>query len=111
MAEEVKEGLFKQLFYEDNTFSLTRLIAFLGYLTFMIGSIYLLVNNIDWGGYPVFATYTGAVGAAVQTTNKYINSKYNSPTGSYGSENTGSVPSINEQSNTKKQIDPNIGSK
>lgn len=111
MAEEVKEGLFKQLFYEDDTFSLTRLIAFLGYLTFMIGSLYLLVNNIDWGGYPVFATYTGAVGAAMQTTNKYINSKYNSPTGSYGSETTVSVPSVNEQSNTKKQIDPNIGSK
>ena len=81
---EINEGLIRQLFYEDNTFSLTRLIAFLGYLTFMIGSFYLLLNNIDWGGYPVFATYTGAVGAAVQTTNKYINSKYNSPVGSYG---------------------------
>ena len=87
MAEEVKEGLFKQLFYEDDTFSLTRLIAFLGYLTFMIGSLYLLVNNIDWGGYPVFATYTGAVGAAMQTTNKYINSKYNSEVGTYKEKN------------------------
>lgn len=106
---KVKEGLFKQLFYESGMFSLTRLIAFLGYLTFMIGSFYLLVNNIDWGGYPVFATYTGAVGAAVQTTNKYINSKYNSPVGAYMYDTNGS--SINEQSNTKKQIDPNIGTK
>jgi hypothetical protein len=105
---EVKEGLIRQLFYEDNTFSLTRLIAFLGYLTFMIGSFYLLLNNIDWGGYPVFATYTGAVGAAVQTTNKYINSKYNSPVGSYGFDTN--CCNTNEQSNTKKQ-DPNIGTK
>jgi len=105
---EVKEGLCKQLFYEDNMFSLTRLIAFLGYLTFMIGSFYLLLNNIDWGGYPVFATYTGAVGAAVQTTNKYINSKYNSPVGSYGFGTN--CCDTNEQSNTKKQ-DPNIGTK
>ena len=105
---EVKEGLIRKSFYEDNTFSLTRLIAFMGYLTFMIGSFYLLINNIDWGGYPVFATYTGAVGAAVQTTNKYINSKYNSPVGSYGFDTN--CCNTNEQSNTKKQ-DHNIGTK
>lgn len=107
---EANEGLIKQLFYEDGGFSLTRLIAFLGYLTFMIGSLYLLINNIDWGGYPVFATYTGAVGAAVQTTNKFINSKYNSPVGSYSNGEL-SGAGINEQSNTKKQFDPNIGTK
>ena len=106
MAEQ-NEGLFKQLFYEDGTFSLTRLIAFLGYLTFMIGSLYLLINNIDWGGYPVFATYTGAVGAAVQTTNKFINSKYNSPVGSYSDISSQTT----EQTNTRKTFDPNTGTK
>lgn len=106
MAEQ-NEGLFRQLFYECGTFSLTRLIAFLGYLTFIIGSLYLLVNNIDWGGYPVFATYTGAVGAAVQTTNKFINSKYNSPVGSY----VDLGDQITEQTNTRKTFDPNTGTK
>lgn len=106
MAEQNK-GLIEQLFYEDDAFSLTRLIAFLGYLIFIIGSLYLLINNIDWGGYPVFATYTGAVGAAVQTTNKFINSKYNSPSGAY------SDPSYQttEQTNTRKTFDPNTGTK
>lgn len=104
---EQNEGLFKQLFYECGTFSLTRLIAFLGYLTFMIGSLYLLINNIDWGGYPVFATYTGAVGAAVQTTNKFINSKYNSPVGSY----VDLSDQTTEQTNTRKTFDPNTGTK
>lgn len=104
---EQNEGLFKQLFYEDGTFSLTRLIAFLGYLTFIIGSLYLLINNIDWGGYPVFATYTGAVGAAVQTTNKFINSKYNSPAGSYSDISSQTT----EQTNTRKTFDPNTGTK
>lgn len=106
MAEQ-NEGLFRQLFYECGIFSLTRLIAFLGYLTFMIGSLYLLINNIDWGGYPVFATYTGAVGAAVQTTNKFINSKYNSPVGSYVDLNGQTT----EQTNTRKTFDPNTGTK
>lgn len=106
MAEQ-NEGLFKQLFYECGTFSLTRLIAFLGYLTFMIGSLYLLINNIDWGGYPVFATYTGAVGAAVQTTNKFINSKYNSPAGAY----IDLSDQTTEQTNTRKTFDPNTGTK
>ena len=106
MAEQ-NEGLFKQLFYESVTFSLTRLIAFLGYLTFIIGSLYLLVNNIDWGGNPVFATYTGAVGAAVQTTNKFLNSKYNSPVGSY----VDLSDQINAQTNTRKTFDPNTGTK
>lgn len=106
MAEQ-NEGLFRQLFYECGIFSLTRLIAFLGYLTFMIGSLYLLINNIDWGGYPVFATYTGAVGAAVQTTNKFINSKYNSPVGSY----VDLSGQTTEQTNTRKTFDPNTGTK
>ena len=106
MAEQ-NEGLFRQLFYECGIFSLTRLIAFLGYLTFIIGSLYLLVNNIDWGGYPVFATYTGAVGAAVQTTNKFINSKYNSPVGSY----VDISDQTTEQTNTRKTFDPNTGTK
>lgn len=106
MAEQNK-GLIEQLFYEDDAFSLTRLIAFLGYLIFIIGSLYLLINDIDWGGYPVFATYTGAVGAAVQTTNKFINSKYNSPSGSYGD----SSYQTTEQTNTRKTFDPNTGTK
>lgn len=113
-----KRGLLNQLFYEDNTLSLTRLMALFSYLVFVAGSFYLLYNNIDWGGYAVFATYTGAVGAAIQTTNKFINSKYNSPSGSYGIEKEG-IPKeiINKEkiapAKVNKEVDDklNLGDK
>ena len=71
------------LFYEDGSLSLTRVIAFGGYFLFAAGSIYLLINNIDWGGYTTFSGYTGGGGAALQFGNKFINSKYNSIEGGY----------------------------
>lgn len=77
--------MLAELFYEDNSLSLTRLIAFGGYLLFAIGSLYLLVNNINWAGYDIFAGYTGGGGVALQFGNKFINSKYNSAPGSYSS--------------------------
>lgn len=82
MKEEMIK-LFKDLFYEDGSLSLTRFIAFGGYLLFAIGSIYLLVHNINWSGYSTFAGYTGGGGAALQFGNKFINSKYNSVEGGY----------------------------
>ena len=82
MKEELIK-LFKDLFYEDGSLSLTRFIAFGGYLLFAIGSIYLLVHNINWSGYYTFAGYTGGGGAALQFGNKFINSKYNSVDGGY----------------------------
>lgn len=82
MKEELIK-LFKDLFYEDGSLSLTRFIAFGGYLLFAIGSIYLLVHNINWSGYSTFAGYTGGGGAALQFGNKFINSKYNSIDGGY----------------------------
>ena len=89
MKEELIK-LFKDLFYEDGSLSLTRFIAFGGYLLFAIGSIYLLVHNINWSGYSTFAGYTGGGGAALQFGNKFINSKYNSAPGSYSSNNNSS---------------------
>ena len=55
MKEELIK-LFKDLFYEDGSLSLTRFIAFGGYLLFAIGSVF---------------------------GNKFINSKYNSIDGGY----------------------------
>lgn len=71
------------LFYEDKVLSLTRVLSCLGYSLFAIGSLYLMVNQIEWGGYDIFAAYTGGGGAVLQFGNKFINSKYNSAPGSY----------------------------
>ena len=72
-----------ELFYENNKPSMTLLLAFMGYLVFTIGSLYLLVKNIDWAGYTIFASYTGGGAAALQFGNKFINSRYNSIAGGY----------------------------
>ena len=69
--------------YEDGELSLTRVIALSGFILFALGSLYLLINNIDWSGYSTFAGYTGGGGAALQFGNKFINSKYNSIDGGY----------------------------
>lgn len=93
MLLEKLKVMLTELFYEDNALSLTRLIAFGGYLLFAVGSLYLLVNNINWNGYDIFAGYTGGGGVALQFGNKFINSKYNSAPGSYA-PNEPSCPPI-----------------
>ena len=75
--------LLYEMFYEDDYLSLTRVLAFFGYLLFALGSIYLLIFNIDWQGYSTFSSYTGGGGAALQFVNKFINSKYNTIPGGY----------------------------
>lgn len=98
------------LFCENDTISLTRILAFFGYVIFAIGSFYLLLNNISWDGYAVFASYTGGGGAALQFANKFVNSKYNSAPGSYDTVDYRKA----QQENTRqlsKPIDPNIGTK
>jgi len=75
--------LFRGMMFENDTLSLTRVISVGGYLAFLIGSLYLMINNIAWDGYATFAGYTGGGGAALQLGNKLVNSKYNSVVGSY----------------------------
>ena len=78
--------------YENGELSLTRVISLSGFILFALGSLYLLINNIDWSGYSTFAGYTGGGGAALQFGNKFINSKYNSAPGSYSSSTNPADP-------------------
>lgn len=102
------------LFYENDQLSLTRLLAFLGYLLFAIGSFYLMWNNMSWSGYETFAIYTGGGGTALQFANKFINSKYNSVSGSYETteqfNKRTKSSTINLSTNTSN-TDPNTGTK
>lgn len=77
------DTLFKGMMFENDMLSLTRVLSVTGYLAFLLGSIYLMINNISWDGYATFAGYTGGGGAALQFGNKLVNSKYNSAVGSY----------------------------
>jgi len=74
--------IMSSCFFEGGNLSLTRLLAFTGYLVFIIGSFYLMYENKHWEDYSVFASYTGGGGLALQFGNKFVNSKYNSAMGS-----------------------------
>ena len=93
---EFTETMLKDLFYENDTLSLTRVLAFGGFASFIGGSAYLMINNITWSDYTVFASYTGGAGLALQFGNKFINSKYNSLPGSYDDANHNGVPDVVE---------------
>lgn len=75
--------IIKMLMYENNELSLTRTLAVLGWLAFLVVSFYLVLQNQYWANYDTFAVLTGGGGATTQVANKFINSKYNSIPGSY----------------------------
>jgi hypothetical protein len=79
----VKLRFLKLILYEDGTPSLTRTIALTGFIVFAAVSVYLVIYNIDWSLYPTFATITGGGSMGTQVSNKIINSKFNTPQGSY----------------------------
>lgn len=73
----------KMLLYENNELSLTRVLAVTGWLAFLIVSGVLVYKGTNWQNYETFSTMTAGGGAATQIANKFINSKYNSQSGSY----------------------------
>jgi len=84
--------ILKALLYENGNLSLTRSLAAAGFLAFLAGSFYLMWRGTSWGNYETFANLTGGGGLATQVANKFLNSKYNSPTG--------------EPPTVKKEIEP-----
>lgn len=72
------------LLRERGEYSLTRILSVAGFLSFLVGSIYLIYKGQTWGNYETFATWTGGGGAATQIANKLINSKYNTALGEAG---------------------------
>ena len=73
----------KMILYENETLSLTRVLAISGWLAFLIVSGYLVWKGTNWQNYETFSTMTAGGGAATQIANKFINSKYNSQIGTH----------------------------
>ena len=46
----------KELLTEGNEYSLTRAMAAISFMAFLIGSFYLLIKGVSWGNYETFAT-------------------------------------------------------
>lgn len=75
---------FSEMLKEGGVYSLTRILACVGFAAFLIGSCYLIYKGQTWGNYETFATMTGGGSAATQIANKLINSKFNSGQGEVG---------------------------
>lgn len=72
------------LFYENGSLSLAKLTACWGYVVYTWTSIYLMVTEQTWGHYTEFSTYMAGTSTLILTGNKFINSKYNSVQGGFG---------------------------
>lgn len=68
---------------EDGVYSLTRVLPTIGYIVFLLVSIYMVLTGKTWEHYTEFTTATGSA-VMVQLGNKYINSRYNTPDGKAG---------------------------
>jgi len=77
--------LLKMLFCENEEASLSKVLTALYFLLFAGVSIYLVVFNIHWQSYEIFAAFAGGGGAVAQVSHKFINSKYNSVPGGFES--------------------------
>lgn len=68
---------------ENDQLSLTRILPTIGYITFIIVSLYLAFTGTEWTNYGEFTLATGG-GVIVQLGNKWVNSKYNTEPGEVG---------------------------
>ena len=72
----------KNLLKENGQLSLTRVLACLSFMTFIVGTAYLMAKQVSWPHYDTFSAATIG-GTATQVINKFINSKFNSDTGKF----------------------------
>lgn len=89
------------LFYENGSLSLAKMTACWGYFVYTWTSIYLMVTGQTWGHYTEFSTYMAGTSTLILTGNKFINSKYNTVQGGFGT-NDGTTD------NGRPQIGPPI---
>lgn len=82
------DGFFKNmmydLFYENGNFSLSRLVAFMGYMVFIGITIYLAVTDSTWVHYTEASSYLAGTSTALLVGNKFIDGKYNTVHGGFG---------------------------
>lgn len=72
-----------EMLKENNQLSLTRVLPTIGYITFIVVSLFLAFTGTEWMNYGEFALATGGV-VVVQLGNKWVNSKYNTEPGEAG---------------------------
>jgi hypothetical protein len=88
MLKEKVYDFVKGLIYENDEPSLTRVIAIVSEAVFLGVVIYLVVTGLSWSHFDTLAYVAGGGGLGTQVTNKFINSKFNSASGSYEQHTT-----------------------
>lgn len=97
------------LFYENRALSLSKLAACWGYLVYTISSIYLMITGQTWSHYTEFSTYMAGTSTLILTGNKFINSKYNTVQGGFGTSD-GTIDSGGRRNSRYEPPSPTIPS-
>jgi len=83
MLKNIK-NLLCDLLYENGNLSITKFIAFYGYFIFTVITIYLIVTDQTWANYSEAAAYLAGSSTALIAGNKFVDSRYNTVQGGYG---------------------------
>ena len=75
MGRVLKEILFSILKDDDGTYSGTKVVSAVCLFVFLVVSIYLAYNGMEWKNYEAFSTATGLGGLGLRGVNKFMNIK------------------------------------
>ena len=75
MKQVFKEIIFSILKDDDGTYSGTKVVSAVCLFVFLIVSVYLAYNGIEWKNYESFSTATGLGGLGLRGVNKFMNIK------------------------------------
>lgn len=75
MIKVIKEIIFSILKDDDGTYSGTKVVSAICLLVFLVVSVYLAYNGIEWKNYESFSTATGLGGLGLRGANKFMNIK------------------------------------
>ena len=75
MKQVFREIIFSILKDDDGTYSGTKVVSAVCLFVFLIVSVYLAYNGIEWKNYESFSTATGLGGLGLRGVNKFMNIK------------------------------------
>ena len=77
MGRVLKEILSSILKDDNGTYSGTKVVSAVCLFVFLVVSVYLAYNGMEWKNYEAFSTATGLGGLGLRGVNKYMNIKKN----------------------------------
>lgn len=75
MKRVLKEIISSILKDDDGTYSGTKVVSAVCLFVFLVVSVYLAYNGMEWKNYESFATATGLGGLGLRGVNKFMNIK------------------------------------